>query len=203
MTDNLTFTNNQYYINITNFKEKDVNILIRMFWESPFISQLLSFDSYGIVNFPDSQHKVWDIKTSDTFNKKSTNILIFNVKEDEHNNPYKYDKLVIYQNSTKNIESFGYTWIRTEDDHTSTHSYLEYLKDNIIKELNKDITTWHNYYIYKILYFTSNKKDKITFEDSEKIYKKYIEEYRWAGTYDEWKNSFKSKNQQYQIYLTY
>lgn len=199
MVDNLNFNCEQYYINLTNFKEKDTQIIRSILLNGSFTSHLLSFNSYGIVSFSDNKHKLWSIKLIDSFNKKSTNAMIFDVKEDELNNPYHFDKLVLYQNSMKNLESFGYIWIRTEDDHTSIHSYLEYEKDNILKQINKDITTWHKHYIFDIYC----RPEKATKKEFEELYKKYIEEYRWSGSYEDWQNSFKSNNQQYQTYSTY
>jgi len=197
--NNIIFTCGQCYIHLTNFKEKDASIIVCMFNNSLEISNLLSFNSYGIINFEDPKHQTWNIKLIDSFNKKSTNAIVFNVKEDEYNNPYNYDKLVIYQNSTKNLENYGYVWIRTFDNHSSIHSYLEYLKDNVMKEIIKDISTWQNFLIYQML----NSNNKLTKIECDKIYKKYIEEYRWGGTYEEWKNSFKPRNQQFQTYSTY
>ena len=188
-----------HYLGIKPFKDKDIYILTNMFGNNPTINNVIKQYFLGTINFESDIRDIWNIQTVNEFSRNKINSIIFEIKEDSFYNPLKYKYLIIFQNLTNALNSYGYIWVNESDlENESQNSYtkisIEYIYDNILQSLIQDINTWPTRKLYNAI---NNIPRQFTVKEMYEIYKEYIETYR-ALSYDEWINKMNS-NQRYKI----
>lgn len=127
---------NFYYIEFTNFKEKEL-LILRHVINGARIGQYLSFDKYANISFSDNDTKHINpcITELNSFTRGKTNCIIFNMK-----NVKDYDKCLVYQTLFKNDGFYGYIFYNSET-HKYKHIYnvsydLSLLLNNIVRSID-------------------------------------------------------------------
>ena len=181
------------FIDIKSFSEKDAYILNKMLLNNPKISEIIDKIYYGDVTFTDNKHSIWEIEFSEKFINHNAIILKLkqNVKENPENNSY----LVIYQNLTKALNSYGYFWLNKDNNMSSMHISIEYLMDDLLYLIIQDINLFPKIKLYNAKF---NIPKSYNYVELEKIYKEYIETYR-AYHYNEWNILGNNKNERFKL----
>ena len=189
--EGFNFNVTHLYVDISTFKESDINRLKSSILGKNDINELVNFIGYGIATFENHKHDRWNIECINKFTRGKINCLIFNVKEDEVYNPYKYTKLIVFQNLTKNIESYGFVWVK-DNERSLIRFCLDYIDDEVVKRIMEDLNSWKLHHIYSAY----SHKPKLNAVEMKKAYVKYIETYR-CKSYKDWEASLKVYNQRY------
>jgi len=191
--EDFSFDVSHCHLGISTFKETEINRLKLCILGKIDVARIVNFKGYGIINFENSREDKWHVTFNEKFTRGKIHCLVFEVLEDEMNNPYKYNKLIVFHNLTKALDSYGYVWVR--DNGTSLLRFcLEHLDDEVVKHMMQDLNGWKLHHIYAAY----NHEPKLNGIQMENEYKKYIETYR-ASSYDEWKAGLKRYNQRYKV----
>ena len=181
------------HLGISTFKETEINRLKLCILGKIDVARIIKFKGYGIINFENSRGDKWHVTVNEKFTRGKIHCLVFDVIEDEINNPYNYSKLIVFQNLTKSIDSYGYVWVK--DNGTSLLRFcLEHLDDEVANHMMQDLNGWKLHHIYAAY----NNESKLSGLEMEKEYKKYIETYR-AISYKDWQDGLKTYNQRYKV----
>lgn len=155
-TYNLEF--NMPYIDVDNFKQKPMSILISMITNSR-LGEHMVFEGTGNITFEskDVKHYKPIVTVLDKYNRLKSNCLVFHLPITTCNRRY-FDKLVIYYTAGSKIPSYGYV-LHNSKTGKSAHIYcLDYDNINLLKCLNQTFNTLYNREIYD--YYTK-KNDAI------------------------------------------
>ena len=139
--------NNSYRLDLDVWKENFSNIVERdarqwiTYMGACRIGKNVKFKGYGIVNYDedDQIQKYHPIITEqDEYNKKTSNVLIFDVDIPNCD----YDKLFIYQNKQGNKGAMGFYVYSTKDPSNHIHKY--YITNEVTQLLQSvnDIIFW-------------------------------------------------------------
>lgn len=182
------------FIDVKQFTETDTYIINKMLLNNPKISEIYDSFNYETVHFNNSKHDIWNIDLTEKF-ENNTNALVIKLKTNIKQNPENNKYLVIYQNITKALNSYGYFWIKNNDDMGSMHVSIDYLCDCLLWSIIRDINIWP-----KIKYNNAVSGIPRIFNiiELENIYKEYIETYR-CSKYDKWLELSKQYNSRYKI----
>lgn len=142
------FNFDYYYIECSNFKEKEL-LILRHVINGARIGQQLIFNKYGNISFEenDIQHKCPIITEFNSFMRGKTNCIIFNL-----NNVPKYDICIVYQTVFKNDGFYGYIFYNTKT-HKYKHIYnITYDLSSLINSITRSISIiykedMYNYYM--------------------------------------------------------
>lgn len=185
------------YIDIKPFKFNEIYVINSLLKNNVKINSIYTNIYYGNVNFKSNKHDIWDIELFEEYQKTKTNSIILELLEDDFLNPRKYKYLVIFQNLTNLINSFGYAWVTNKDidKEEYTNVSIDYEYDTLIKCIIRDINTWPTHKLYNAINNIPRKFNEIEIND---IYKEYINIYR-ALAYEDWENELRKYNAKYKI----
>lgn len=181
------------FIDVKPFADKDVYILNKMLLNNSKISEIIEQIYYGNVNFIDNKHSIWDIDLCENFD--NNNVIIVKLKHNIPENPQNNNYLIIYQNLTKALNSYGYFWLNKDNNMTSMHISIEYLMDNLLYLIIQDINLFPKIKLYNAKFNIPKLYNNV---ELEQIYKEYIETYR-THHYDDWVNLSHNKNDKFKI----
>lgn len=182
------------YIDVKPFSKNDIYRIHKPIVNNASINSIYDSFYYGKVTFENSKHDVWNIETVEDFDN-NINCLIIKLKTDNINNPANYKYLVIYQNITNIQNSYGFFWINKDDKMSTMHICLEYLIDELLHTIVRDIKFWPQMKLYNAI---SGVYSIHNIVELERLYKEYIETYR-CSSYENWMKSFKKYNNRYKI----
>lgn len=185
------------YIDIKPFKFNEIYVINSLLKNNVKINSIYTNIYYGNVNFKSNKHDIWDVELFEEYQKTKTNSIILELLEDDFLNPRKYKYLVIFQNLTNLINSFGYAWVTNKDINKEeyTNVSIDYEYDTLIKCIIRDINTWPTHKLYNAINNIPRKFNAIEIND---IYKEYINTYR-ALAYEDWENELRKYNAKYKI----
>lgn len=118
MTNSIRFEH--YGFNCVNFQEKEakcINNIIR----NARVGAYMQFEAFTNISFAnaDEYHKEGNLNTQETFNKKLTNGLLYNIKHD------LYNKCLVYRASfAKGNDEYSYILYNTENDNKMQKSMI-------------------------------------------------------------------------------
>ena len=171
------------YVDIKPFTEKDVYLINKIVLNNPNLLKIYDKFYYGYTQFGTSKHDNWNISFEEKYNN-NINTIIIKLKQDIIENPQNNKYLIIFQNITKSINSYGYFWVNNNDNMDSMHLSIEYLIDYLLYAVNRDMNIWPKVKLYNAIFGIPRKYNSVELED---IYKEYIETYR-CKQYAKWKN---------------
>ena len=151
---NYTFKKNYPYIETSVLKQKDVNNIISLIC-SGRLKNFLEFESYGICEYDDDDKKLINthVVLTDKFNRLRTNVLVFNIHEQEWTN-HVYDKMFIFKTNWPKESKYNIVFYNTETNTSSHHPEIENSYDILIQDIMKALNIMHKAEIYK---FYTNK----------------------------------------------
>lgn len=156
------------YLNIDPLKEKEFNVLIGYMTGSRF-GQLMSYSCPCSITFDkdDHKHKYPTITEMESFKRKVTNCICFNLNKNYMNRGY-FNKLFIYYDGGKKVSSYGIVFYNTETGKT-IHRYLIYGDVNdLFRVLNECFNYFHQkklYDFYEKRYNSIKNRNSLTFKD--------------------------------------
>lgn len=183
-----------YFIDLKPFQYNDTFKIKNLLYNNPVIGNIYESFHFGKVTFKTNKHDSWDIDIIDTFNS-NINTIVIKLKENQKINPQNNKYLVIYQNLTKAQNSYGCFWINSENKVKSMHVSIEYMVEDLLQTIIKDINLWPKLKLYNTIVDTKNKHNAIEIENT---YKEYIETYR-CSNYEQWKEMSRKFNARYRI----
>lgn len=176
-----------FYLDVKPFIESDIYTFKSLISNNATLSSLISFNSCGEIEFDSDKHETWIINLVDEFKRKHINAIVFNVDDTNIKyNPQQYKYLILFQNITKALNSYGYIWVK--EDKSLVRFALDYAYEEIIHHLIKDLNFWKVEKLYNAIY----QEPKISLKEFNNVYKEYIETYRW-NDFEEWENLSKKK----------
>lgn len=184
-----------YFIDVKPFTYNDIYKINSLLINNPTISSIYDSLYYGKVTFENNKHDLWNIELNTTHNS-NTNCLVIKLKSNEKVNPQNSQYLVIYQNITKAINSYGCFWINSDNKVKIMHVSIDYVIENILQAIIKDINFWPKQKLYNAICDIDKEYNAVT---EEQVYKEYIETYR-CSTYEKWNSLSKQYNGRYKIY---
>lgn len=107
-------------LNYRKLREKTCRQLIHIISHSR-LGQKMKFDSYGDIHVDGTGQYMCVTKTGDTFSRKNTMCLIYNINKENVNT--KYDKLFLFMHSVQDNEYFNYIVYNTETGESVSHFY--------------------------------------------------------------------------------
>lgn len=175
-----------YYLEAKPFAERDIYILNNMVLNNISCSNIVKNTLFANIKFDSSKHDKWIITPYSMYQKKLTNGIVFILDEDNVKyNPRQYKYLIIFQNITKVESSYGFLWVK--DNQSLARFAIEYIHDEIIHQIIKDLNFWKIEKLYSAIY----QEPKISLKEYNKVYKEYVETYRWKN-FEEWENLIKT-----------
>lgn len=137
--NNYTLKFNYCFIECTNFKEKELNVLRNIISKARLGKELV-FYRYANISFNenDSKHEYPVITEFENFARGKTNAIIFKM-DNEMSSQEKYNRCIIYQTVSKNDGFYGYLFYNTETGEYN-HTYnLTYELTNLFSHLYQSI----------------------------------------------------------------
>lgn len=183
-----------YFIDVKPFQYNDTFKLIKLLYNNPVIGNICESAYLGKITFKNNKHDSWDIELLDKYSS-NTDALILKIKENPKDNPQNNQYLVIFQNLTKAINSYGCLWINKDNKVKVMHVSIEYMVEDLLQTIIKDINFWPK---IKLCNAISDRKHKHNCIEIENIYKEYIETYR-CDKYDKWLEMSRQYNIRYKI----
>ena len=183
-----------YFIDVKEFTNNSIYKINSLLINNPVISQIYESMYYGETTFDNHKHDNWNIQLTNIFNS-NINTIVIKLKEDLKNNPQNNKFLVIFQNLTKSQNSYGCFWINSENKVRSMHVSIDYIVEDLLQTIIKDIHLWPKVKLYDAILDRKNKHNAIEIEN---IYKEYIETYR-CSDYNKWKDMSRKFNARYRI----
>ena len=144
-----------YYLPINNFKEKAFNLTVSHLQKSRFGNKM-KYKCPANISFEDGdkKHQYPKVTEFDSFKRKYTNCIVFDLVFDKDNQGY-YDKLFLYFNDGKQ-PSYGYVLYNTETKQR-LHRFLIFGDINdVFYALNNTFNTLHAKKMYDFYNFKSN-----------------------------------------------
>lgn len=116
MNEILNFKMQYLYQDVDNWKEKESIIIINTIGGAR-IGETVKFHSYANLSFAneDTKNENAIVKCYDKYEKKGTNVLVFDIIADKYNEG-KYDKLLIYHKNMKMKTYYGHILLNTKEN---------------------------------------------------------------------------------------
>ncbi len=153
-TYNLEFTH--WRLQVSQLKEKDVRRITWILGQSRHVRNI-SFHGYGVCTFNEGDEEThWHpvVEEQETFNRKRSNVAIYDIHVEGGNG--LYDKLFLYYSSNSRFPNWGYVLYNTKTKE-QVHRYCIY-EDiaDVISHINRDLNKilWHVDYYEKGKPFT-------------------------------------------------
>lgn len=140
-----------YYLDIDNFKEKQVGILLRTLLGGR-LYDYMRFDKYAHIEFllEDKKHRYPIVTELDSFNKLKTNCIEFNLTYNTKNNG-QFDKLFLYNTIYKAEKGgcFGFFLYNTKTKKCLHKFLIDYPIDNLCYYLNREFNFMYDKCIFE------------------------------------------------------
>ena len=183
-----------YFIDVKPFQYNNIFKLNKLLYNNPIIGNICETFYFGKLIFKNNKHDLWDIELLDNYNS-NIDALVIKIKENSIDNPQNNKYLVIFQNLTKTINSYGCLWINADNKVKVMHVSIEYMIEDLLQTIIKDINFWPK---IKLCNAISDRKYKYNNVEIENLYKEYIENYR-CDNYNNWLEMSKKYNLRYKI----
>lgn len=183
-----------YFIDVKPFQYNNTFKLTKLIYNNPVIGNICEACYFGKLIFKNNKHDSWTIELLDNYNS-NIDALVIKIKENSIDNPQNNKYLVIFQNLTKTINSYGCLWINADNEVKVMHVSIEYMVEDLLQTIIKDINFWPK---MKLCNAISDYKHKYNNVEIENLYKEYIETYR-CDNYDNWIEMSKKYNIRYKI----
>lgn len=131
-----SFYKNYSRIETSVFKLKDTQKILDVI-NTGRLKNFMEFESFGIITYDENDEKLEypHVTKMDKFNRLRTNVMVFNVYQNDWN--HVYDKLyIIKQNNDKN-PTFAYIFQNTETGACSMMPCIDYEFDRLAQNLTK------------------------------------------------------------------
>lgn len=179
------------FLDIKKFKINEISVIQKIMLNNIKISDIYDQAFYGTCTFETVKHDLWKINLSNEYSPK-TNVIVIELKKDKILNPKNYAYLVIFQNSTNIIDSYGYFWVKANDDlqESVTRICLDHTHDDLLQNIIRDINSWPTVKLYNAI---NHIPRQFNHHEIQEIYKEYIETYR-DPSYQHWESLLKQYN---------
>lgn len=188
-----TFKSPYGRLNFSYINQGDLHRLKVVLSTNTQTKEILDFDNAYEVSY-DQNLKQYVVNTETIPNKKSNTVAVFNVKESDKYNPYKYAKLIVFISSIKDDINYGYLWIKEDGTTQNIKIELDYDEGAVARSIVRDMNVWTMHDIYDAYMHTP----KLPETKIKEAYKKYIEIYR-AYKFEDWQNSMRVFNARYVV----
>lgn len=183
------FTKMYPYVETSVMKQKDAAVILNTI-NSGRLKHHMKFNCYGECHYDedDKQMNHAYVTRSDKFNRLRTNVLVFDMYDNDWN-PGIYDKLYIFKSNNVNNPTFSIVAYNTITKKAHHHPQIEYAYDILLQTISRLIFTIHRKCFVDFYY----KKEKMIADKTptngyyEKDFKKIMEFYENAQ-YDDPKN---------------
>lgn len=161
------------YVEYTNFKQKEASSLIYML-NKQRLNDDMQFESYANMSFDkdDTKHEFPIFTNQDSYSRKSTNCLVYDISNSPRDNYHKYNKIFIYHYIGKVHSYYGYALYNTETNESVNKFVIDHEDGDLFISLNRYFWSLTRIPILKKL---SDKYDKVKihrFNDTNEI--KYV-----------------------------
>ena len=142
-----------WYVEPSNFKERNARILIKLI-EGSRMNENMAFKSFANMKFDekDTQFRYANVTELQQFNRLKCNCLVYNLRNTVINNGL-YDKCFIYNHSnSKEVTNYAFAFLNTTTGEVLTKHYIEPDYESLLRNLYqtfegfKDIELLDYYY---------------------------------------------------------
>ena len=183
------------FLDIKKFKLNETNIIQKILLNNIKLLDIYEQIFYGHCTFATPKHNIWKVNLLDEYSTK-TNLIVIKLKKDKILNPKNYLYLVIFQNSTNIIDSYGYLWVTGDEQKEAiTHICLEHRHDDLLQSIIRDINSWPTVKFYNAI---NHIPKEFNYKEIQEIYKEYIETYR-DPSYQHWESLLRQYNCLYKL----
>ena len=124
------------YQTFSPFKESEVSNIINLINPSR-IGKYIRFKCYGNASFneEDTKHEIVTIKELDSFGRKNSNVVVFEVIDENYKSVYT--ELFLYHNITQSQSSYGLISYNSKTGKTTHKIQIDYDSYDLMIALNK------------------------------------------------------------------
>ena len=128
--------------NYNNFKQKEAHTLQNIV-EGMRLKDDMFFEGYADMVIEESvvHHQHPKFVMLESFNRKNTYALVYDISESERNALKEYDKLFIYQYLGKNFSYYGYLLYSSETQKSSNHFVIPHDENDLFVNINSVFNT--------------------------------------------------------------
>lgn len=174
-----TFKKMYPYVETSVLKQKEV-ACINNIVTAGRLRHFIKFNGYGVCEYDEDDKQMINanVTMTDKFNRLRTNVIVFDVFENDWNNN-SYDKLFIFKTNWPKETVFNIVFHNTKTGHSMHHPEIEYAYDTLAQDIAKVFNTCHKKEMFKF-YRKKNECIKnntftpeITIKHFEPIFERY------------------------------
>ena len=145
---NYTFKKMYPYVETSVLKQKDANSILTLV-KIGRLKNLIEFEGYGVCEYDedDKQQINAHVTLMDKFNRLRTNVLVFDVFDNDWTNGV-YDKLFIFKTNWVKEPTFNIVFVNTKTGACIHHPEIEFAYDILIQDITKIFNTVHKKEIF-------------------------------------------------------
>lgn len=149
-----TFNKMYPYMDTSVMKQKDVNNLMILI-SSGRLKNLIEFEGFGVCEYDEDDKQLIHpyVKKFDKFNRLRTNILIYDIFNNDWSGG-KYDKLFIFKTNWPKEPTYNIVFHNTQTNVSMHHPEIENANDIVAQDIMKVFNIIHQREIFE---FQSNK----------------------------------------------
>lgn len=166
-----------WYVEPSNFKERNARILIKLI-EGSRMNDNMAFSCFANMKFDsnDTQFRYPHVTELQQFNRVKCNCLVFNLRNTVLNNGL-YDKCFIYNHSNaKEVTNYAFAFLNTTTGEVLTKHYIEPDYESLLRNLYLTFDGFKNIDLLNFYYKHYNDLRTYGHCDSNAVYEKLIDE---------------------------
>lgn len=184
MEKTFSYTFNKMYPHTETsvLKQKDVNSIMTMI-RCGRLKNLIEFEGYGVCEYDEDDNQLIHphVMIADKFNRLRTNVLVYNVFDNDWNQG-TYDKLFIFKTNWPKEPTYNIVFHNTKTNKSMHHPEIENAYDILLQDIMKVFNIIHkkeiiNFYSNKVECTRHNTTNELA---SEINFEPIIERYRNA-----------------------